>query len=106
MGAYGELVRDTDVRKHFLDLIRGEWHRTHAMLERIRGRPLGDRRPRMLRTLQLRSEALRTLHMQQIELLVRWRTLLSENQTEAADALLPELLLSINAIASGLRTTG
>jgi hypothetical protein len=26
--------------------------------------------------------------------------------TTAADALLPEILLSINAIASGLRTTG
>jgi phosphoenolpyruvate carboxylase len=60
----------------------------------------------MLRTLELRSEALRILHSQQISLLSRWRNLLLEKRTEEADALLPELLLSINAIASGLRTTG
>lgn len=106
MGAYGELVTDTVVRKRFLDQIRGEWHRTHAMLERLRGRSLGNRRPRMLRTLELRSEALRILHAQQIALLARWRRLLAEHKSEEADALLPELLLSINAIASGLRTTG
>jgi phosphoenolpyruvate carboxylase len=106
MNAYSQLVTDPALRQRFLDQIRGEWHRTHAMLERVRGRSLGDRRPRMLRTLELRSEALRILHSQQISLLSRWRNLLLEKRTEEADALLPELLLSINAIASGLRTTG
>jgi phosphoenolpyruvate carboxylase len=106
MRAYAELVSEPELRARFLDQILGEWRRTHAMLERIRGRPLGDRRPRMLRTLELRSEALRILHTQQIALLARWRRLQAENATKEADALLPELLLSINAIASGLRTTG
>jgi phosphoenolpyruvate carboxylase len=35
-----------------------------------------------------------------------WRGRLQEGDGNGADALLPELLLSINAIASGLRTTG
>jgi phosphoenolpyruvate carboxylase len=49
---------------------------------------------------------LRTLHRQQIHLLQRWRTAVSTGDTLAANAVLPELLLTINAIASGLRTTG
>ncbi len=46
------------------------------------------------------------LHGQQIELLQTWRALQDRDEHDAADAMLPELLLSINAIASGLRTTG
>jgi phosphoenolpyruvate carboxylase len=46
------------------------------------------------------------LHQQQITLLREWRSHLATDQISQADALLPKLLLSINAIASGLRTTG
>jgi phosphoenolpyruvate carboxylase len=60
----------------------------------------------MLKTLELRSEALRVLHHRQIQLLRDWRDHLAAGRAVQADALLPELLLSINAIASGLRTTG
>ncbi len=67
---------------------------------------MDERRPRMLKTLSVRAQALRVLHFQQIELLRRWRGLKSAEDETAANELLPELLLSINAIASGLRTTG
>jgi phosphoenolpyruvate carboxylase len=49
---------------------------------------------------------LKVLHRQQITLLRRWRSLLESGDTEGASACLPELLLTVNAIASGLRTTG
>jgi phosphoenolpyruvate carboxylase len=60
----------------------------------------------MLKTLQLRAEALHLLHVDQIRLLSRWRALRKEGREPEAEAMLPELFLSINAIASGLRTTG
>ena len=63
-------------------------------------------RPRAAKTLALRAHALRVLHHQQIGLLQRWRGLQHAGDDEAARRMLPELLLSINAIASGLRTTG
>jgi phosphoenolpyruvate carboxylase len=44
--------------------------------------------------------------MQQIALLRQWREYSNSGNSDAADAMLPQLLLSINAIASGLRTTG
>ena len=52
------------------------------------------------------SVGTRLLHQQQIALLRVWSGQLANEQTAQADALLPKLLLSINAIASGLRTTG
>ena len=60
----------------------------------------------MAKTLDIREAPLRVLHQQQIALLREWRSHLAANRAEEADALLPKLLLSINAIASGLRTTG
>jgi phosphoenolpyruvate carboxylase len=76
------------------------------MLEELRGGPMSERRPRMLKTLTLRADALRILHRQEIDLLRRWRECHKSGDDAAAEKMLPDLLLSINAIASGLRTTG
>ncbi|RYZ87880.1 MAG: phosphoenolpyruvate carboxylase [Proteobacteria bacterium] len=59
-----------------------------------------------MKTLAVRAQALEVLHRQQLEQLKAWRTLVKDSDEEGANQLLPELLLSINAIASGLRTTG
>ncbi|NJL28263.1 MAG: phosphoenolpyruvate carboxylase, partial [Thermoanaerobaculia bacterium] len=70
-------------------------------------RPARDaRRPRMLKTLELRADALRRLHEHQVRLLKEWRGHQAADRRKQAEELLPTLLLSINAIASGLRTTG
>ncbi len=106
MERYAGLVEDAAVRERIFNLIRAEWERTLSLLERLRGGPTTARRPKMLRTLALRADALRVLHGQQIGLLARWRSLRACGDEPAAAAMLPELLLSINAIASGLRTTG
>lgn len=106
MERYSELVEDEGVRDSIFGMIREEWDRTREMLELLRGRPMADRRPKMLRTLQLRSDALDVLHLQQIDLLRTWRHLRNSGDEAAAEKMLPDLLLSVNAIASGLRTTG
>ena len=106
MRAYSALVEDEEIRARIFNMIWEEWMRTLAMLHELRGRPTADRRPRMLRTLQLRAEPLRLLHLDQIALLSRWRAARKEDRNAEAEAMLPELFLSVNAIASGLRTTG
>ncbi|MFA7344620.1 MAG: phosphoenolpyruvate carboxylase [Terrimicrobiaceae bacterium] len=106
MRAYAGLVDDPAVRERFLTIIFDEWNLTRGMLETLRGSPMADRRPRMLKTLELRADALRVLHLQEIHLLKKWRGLKAVGDEAGADAMLPDLLLSINAIASGLRTTG
>ena len=106
MRGYAGLVEDEEIRTRIFNIIWEEWTRTRAMLHEVRGQPTAQRRPRMLRTLQLRADALRLLHLDQINLLARWRAARKAGRTEEAEAMLPELFLSVNAIASGLRTTG
>ncbi|MGI8430989.1 MAG: phosphoenolpyruvate carboxylase [Chthoniobacterales bacterium] len=107
MTRYAALVPDESVRARIFGMIREEFERTDRMLARIMGTgQLGPRRPRFQKTLNVRAAALLVLHAQQIELLTKWRALHAADDEDAADAMLPELLLSINAIASGLRTTG
>lgn len=59
----------------------------------------------MGKTLALRAKALDHLHEQQIATLAAWRQA-QQDDPKRAEALLPRVLLSVNAIASGLRTTG
>lgn len=106
MQAYAGMVEDGALRERLMKQITTEWELTRTMLEEIRGSSLAKRRPRMLKTLELRAAALRVLHKDQIALLTKWRGTLASGNNAAADAMLPDLLLSINAIASGLRTTG
>jgi phosphoenolpyruvate carboxylase len=106
MQEYASLVEDAGLRDRFMRIILNEWNLTRSMMDKLRGRAMAERRPRMLKTLALRAEALRVLHLQEITLLRRWRQHRASGDEAAAEAMLPDLLLSINAIASGLRTTG
>lgn len=106
MREYASLVEDESIRIRVWDQIEAEWHRTQRAIKRLRGQEFSRRRPRLGRTLALRAAPLRLLHTQQIALLKRWRSALKAGDDQTAQELFPELLLSINAIASGLRTTG
>jgi phosphoenolpyruvate carboxylase len=99
---YAGLVGDTRVRKEILNIILTEFDSTREMMSLVFGGALEKRRPRMLKTLALRDSGLRALHVHQTKLLAEWRAA----EPAAKNRLLPEVLLSINAIASGLRTTG
>ena len=106
MREYAGLVTNVEVREKFNTLVRDEFERTRSLLAELFDGEMKDRRPRMAKTLDIREAPLRVLHQQQIALLREWRGHLAAGQATEADALLPKLLLSINAIASGLRTTG
>ena len=99
MAEYAELDPDADRSRRLLAGIGGELVRARALLAELFGSPPEERRPRMCRTLALRDEPLRPLHRRQISLLRRWRT-------TGDDVLFPPLMLTVNALAAGLRTTG
>ncbi len=102
MRAYADLVEDPSIRTRVMDAIEDEYVRTQRMLEQMYGGPLSEQRPETHTLLQLRQPGLGSLHCEQIELLKAWRSA----SDEEAPGLLSELLLLVNAIASGLRTTG
>lgn len=106
MHRYTELVEDAALREHFFTIIMDEFKRSRHLLERVFGMPLHEHRVRLYQLQNLRQDGLRTLHYQQIALLRRWRQIKYTENSEEAEQVLRHLLLTVNAIASGLRTTG
>ena len=106
MKAYAGLVGDESIRDRFLGTILAEYESTRSHIDELFRGTFEERRPRLAYTLNIREEPLEVLHRQQVALLGEWRSLQRSNKTDAADMMVPDLLISINAIASGLRTTG
>jgi phosphoenolpyruvate carboxylase len=106
MEMYASLCADTEPVKKVFTTITDEFDRTHHWLPEILGGTSIKRRPRFTKTHEIRAEALLALHVQQVNLLREWRRAQRESAAESADALFADVMLSINAIASGLRTTG
>ena len=106
MNLYAALVPDQELRERFMQRIERELDLTHEMIERVYGGPLAVRRPNVHRTMELRRAGLLVLHRQQVRLLRRFRDAEGAGRDAEVEALLPQLLLSVNAIASGLGATG
>ena len=106
MRDYAGLVADREIAERFMGVIGREHARTGAMLAEVYGAPVAQARPTVQRRIDLRDEALAPLHATQIALLRAWRARREAGDTDGAAALLPELLLSVNAIAAGLGATG
>ncbi len=106
MRRYASLVSDKKVRQRFLKTISEEYDLADEMIDKVFQRSREERRPRMLKTIRLRDTGLRRLHEHQIELLRDWRSLKENGEKKEADKLIPHVLLSVNAVAMGLRTTG
>ena len=83
-----------------------EFDLAQSMLREVLGSDAATRRPRFTKTHQSRADALLALHTQQVTLLRDWRAALASEDNKSAERLLVDLLVCINAIASGLRTTG
>ena len=103
---YAKLVVNAEVRNRLLLQILTEYRRSRSMLEVLYAGPLEERRARIQKSIELRRNGLRSLHRQQLDLLPKWRGLKAEGYDEEAEKLLVPLLITVNAIASGLRTTG
>ena len=101
MRAYAELVDNEGLRALMLQKIMDERNLAEEHFNRLFKGTLQERRPRFWQTLQTREDALRLLHRQQI-------LLLREFRSEGGDQpdRVERMLLVVNAIASGLRTTG
>lgn len=101
MRAYAELVDNGELRALMLNKIMEERSLAEQHFTNLFQGTLQDRRPRFWKTLQAREDALRLLHSQQIRLLKEFRAD-GGDQPDRVE----RMLLVVNAIASGLRTTG
>ncbi len=105
MRAYAELVDDPKVRESFLKLYLHELALTRKHLSEMIDRPFAERRKNHYHSSQLRAAMMNPLHEKQIRLLKMWR---SEKATgdPAAEKTQIEVMLTINAIAGAMRSTG
>ncbi len=101
MRAYAQLVDNASLRQGMLEKILQERTLAENHFTTVFQGTLEDRRPRFWKTLQAREDALRLLHGQQIRLLREFRAEGGDHQE-----MVERMLLVVNAIASGLRTTG
>lgn len=99
MRMYASLVEDAAVRDNILGAILAEYERTRALIDELFGAPGETRRPRLMLAISLRRQALLRLHEEQVRLLRAWRA-------DPREDTLRELLLTVNAIAMGQKTTG
>ena len=106
MRLYGSLVIDDALRERFLGRVLGEWQRSKDMIERLLGSPIAVRRPRLMWSMHRRLQPLESLHERQVRLLGQWRARRESDAESRVQPLFKELLLTVNAIAGGLRTTG
>lgn len=106
MQLYASLVTDEALREKIMEMIETELRRTKRYIDMIYGEQLEEQRFNVMRFIGKRQEALRLLHRRQVLLLSEWRKFRNDNREREAEAMLPELFLSVNAIAGGLRSTG
>ncbi len=104
MELYASLVQNqlkgTEIKK----IILSELKETRKQMDDLLQEPLESRRVNFHYTLQLRDEALAIMHREQVRILKSWRA--AKANSPEKDSLLKELQLSVNAISSGMGTTG
>jgi phosphoenolpyruvate carboxylase len=105
MAQYAALVEDPAVGAGILGRILAEYELTKRVLARLYPHARHARRPRLTKAVAIRRNALLRLHGEQLELLGQWREAV-RNRSAEADTLLASLLVTVNAIAGGLKPTG
>lgn len=106
MEQWANLVDDQEIADYYLSEIVDEYHTTRKMLEALYGHDLRERRPRVYEMIDMRSKRLAPLHQLQIDQVKTWRALNAQGNEEQAESMLPNMLLVLNAISSGLGSTG
>ncbi len=99
MVMYAALAGDDELRVRVMQTIEQEYERAREAVGALLGGSAEDRRPRLVKAIELRHRALMRIHEHQVRLLKHWRA-------NRDDETLRELLLTVNAISMGQKMTG
>ena len=105
MQTFADLVENSEVQKELMDLILNDYKACLDNIEELMGASVEQRRISKLENNKLRHEALQVLHHIQINYLSTWRAL-GEEDKELRDEYLLQLLLLVNVLSGGLKSTG
>ncbi len=103
---YSQLAPDQKSARQIFERVREEYRRTEEGVLAINGDSrLLERRPEVLRSVDIRVPTIASLNLIQLEALRRLRAL-DQPESPEADEIREVILLTISGIASGLRNTG
>ena len=105
MNAFADLVQDPQTKTELFDLILTDYNTCLQEIEELMGASAEARRISKLENNKLRTNALKVLHEVQINSLTKWRSI-RETDQEQSDQYLLQLLLVVNALSGGLKSTG
>ena len=105
MALYAGLVNDEALKTKFMNLYLGELERSKSLMADLIEVPFQDRRTNHFHSSRLRSSIMDPLHRKQVKLLADWRKQLAADSKDIKK-METELMLTINAIAGAMRSTG
>ena len=105
MKRFAKLTPNENVGKTLLNLVLSDFESCNDQIEKLLGSSHEERRISRLEDIKNRKNALHTLHDIQLKVLTNWRNKKNHN-SEESEKLLLELLLVVNVLAGGLKSTG
>jgi phosphoenolpyruvate carboxylase len=102
---FAQLLEDSATRKEFMDLILNDFEICLQRIEDLMGASVEARRISKLEDSKLREAALKRLHDIQLDRLQKWRAVKDSDEEQSQQYLL-QLLLNVNALSGGLKSTG
>jgi phosphoenolpyruvate carboxylase len=105
MKRFANLVHNPELEKELMAMIIWDYETCKEKIESIMGEPVETRRLSRLDSIKLRQEPLQMLHDIQLHYLEQWRNL-SEVNAEQGNIYLLKLLVLVNALSGGLKSTG
>jgi phosphoenolpyruvate carboxylase len=104
MNRFVQISGGTSFSPDLMELITSDLNTAHDQTDELMGSPKIQRRYVKLQDSIRRNQALQILHNLQIDYLKQWRKLRTKNAAD--EELLNSLLLTVNAISGGLKSTG
>ncbi|MCG8317828.1 MAG: phosphoenolpyruvate carboxylase [Pseudomonadales bacterium] len=104
MTRFANFVMDTELRRELMEPITQDYQAALRESGSILANPLSERRIEKLQDNKLRNQALIMLHDLQLKYLKLYRD--QSTRTDNQEVLLNHLLLTVNALAGGLKSTG
>ena len=106
MHEYAKLVEDTQLSHTYYKILENELICTRDLLMELLEKSIETRRYQHFYSNVLRASILDHLHLKQVTLLKKWRVEKALTTYQESNQTLLNLLLTINAIAGALRSTG
>jgi phosphoenolpyruvate carboxylase len=104
MNRFVQISGNAQFSNELMELIVSDLDKAFKQTDELMGSPKKQRRYVKFQDSNRRNEALQILHNLQIDYLRQWRKLRAKNVAD--DELLNSLLLTVNAISGGLKSTG